>query len=91
MDSVEDTIASTPIKPAYYIDIEALKIKPKIRPEDFVTRKEALAYVEERLDSVLEGIKELEDDMVFLGENPTPSEVKTIASKWEHIAQEAVK
>ena len=55
---------------------------------DFPTRKEALAYAEERLDSILKRIDDLEGDMVLLGENPTPDEVRSIANKWENIAQE---
>lgn len=74
MDSTQDTIASTPIKDSFHIDIEKLKQKP--RPKDFPTRKEALAYAEERLDSLLKGINELESNMVFLDERPSPSETK---------------
>jgi len=88
LDSTQDTIASTPIESISHINIEKLKTKPKLRPKDFPTRKEAYAYLQERLDSVLEEIKELEGDMIFLGENASPSEVKSIASKWEQIAQE---
>lgn len=87
MDSVEDTIASTPIKDSFHIDIEKLKQKPRVNPKDFPTRKEALAYVEERLDSVLKRIADLDSDMELLTENPTPSEVKQIANKWQDFAQ----
>lgn len=76
MDSTQDTIASTPIKDSFHIDIEKLKTKPKLQPKDFPTRKAALAYAEECVDSLLEGINELESNMVFLDENPSPSESK---------------
>ena len=72
MDSTQDTIASTPIKDSFHIDIEKLKQKPK--PSDCPTRKEALDYFEERVDSLMKGIEELESNMVFLDENPSPSE-----------------
>ena len=71
-----------------YIDIESLKMKPRLNPSDFATRKEALDYVEARLDSVLSHIATLEKDMVLLNENPTPAEVHTVAQKWQTIAQE---
>ena len=70
-----------------HIDIEKLKEKPKVHAKDFPTRKEALAYAEERLDSILKRIADLDSDMEFLAENPTPSEVKQIANKWQDFAQ----
>ena len=88
MDSTQDTIASTPLKSAYHIDIEDLKKKLKVHPDDFPTRKDALAFAVERLDDILTRIDELEGDMVLLGEKPTAEEVKQIANKWQNIALE---
>ena len=74
---------------AAYIDIENLKAKPKLSPDDFPTRKEAWDYVEARLDSVIQRIGDLESDMVFLDENPNnPSEVQGVANKWLEIAHD---
>ena len=69
-----------------YIDIEQLKVRPKLTPADFPSRQEALDWAEDRLDSLLKHIGELEGDMVFLGEHPTPVEVKQIAGKWQAFA-----
>ena len=74
---------------AAYIDIEALKTKPKLSPADFPSRKEALDYAEARFDSVIQRIGDLESDMVFLDENPrNPSEVQGVATKWVEIARD---
>jgi len=81
LDSTQDTTASTPIKAVHHINIEDLKTKPKLRPKDFPTHKAALVHAEERLDSLLKHIEELEEDMVFLDENPSPSEVKGVDNK----------
>ena len=46
-----------------HIDIEALKVRPKLTPADFPTRKEALDYAEVQLDSILKHISELEGEI----------------------------
>ena len=46
-----------------YIDIEQLKVRPKLTPADFPSRKEALDYAEDRLDSLLQRILQLEGEI----------------------------
>lgn len=60
-----------------------------LRPEDFKDRDAALAYANSQLDKLNAKIKDLESDMVYLTESPTPQEVKAIANKWLIEAQEA--
>ena len=60
-----------------------------LKPEDFATREEALAYANTKLDEWQEKFKALEHDMVFLSESPTPQEVTVVANKWVLEAQEA--
>ena len=60
-----------------------------LRPEDFATREEALAYANAKLDEWHEKFKNLEADMVFLSESPTPQETTEVANKWMLEAQEA--
>lgn len=88
MDSVEDTLKSQGLKSSLYIDIDKLKEKTKLTPDDFPSRKEALAYAESRLDSVLNRIDELENDMVFLADGPNKEEVNALANKWICISQD---
>ena len=45
---------------AAYIDIEKLKVRPKLSPSDFPTRKAALDYAEARLDELTSHISDLE-------------------------------
>lgn len=72
-----------------YINIEALKEKPRLSPVDFATRKEALEYAEARLDALIVQIKELETDMTFVQESQNVEEIRKVATKWQQIAQEA--
>ena len=46
-----------------YIDIEALKVRPKLKPSDFATREEALDYAEARLDSLQQRILQLKGEI----------------------------
>ena len=63
-----------------HFDSENLKTKPKLSPDDFPTRQEAWAYAEERLDSLLVDISELESNMIFLSAKPTPAETTRAAN-----------
>jgi len=65
---------------AAYIDIEKLKVKPKLSPSDFSSLEGFFAYVEARLDSIMKLIDELEGNMVFLSERSSPSEVHRAAN-----------
>ena len=70
---------------AAYIDIEALKGKT-------LSRREIFSQALIRADSIAKRIggskmRELAKDMVFLGENPSPIEIKWISKKWLAFAQ----
>ena len=59
-----------------------------LKPEDFPTREEALAYANAKLDKWQEKFRELEADMAFMLEGATPDEIKTIGREWHTTAIE---
>ena len=78
-----------------HIDMENLKGKT-------LSRREIFSQMLVRFDSVAKCIDrsvriggskmwELARDMVFLGENPTPNEIKRISKRWLAFAQEEAK
>ena len=61
-----------------------------VKPSDFASREEALAYANTRLDEWKEKFREIEKDIVSLSESPVLDEVRRIALKWEQRTAEKI-